>query len=212
MPITFPTTLDSFSAKVDNTTAIEAVNINDVQSAIEALEAKVGINSSLVSASLDYKVNNFFVAGRILWLYEDTAPTGWTYVAAITDTVLAVKGGAQAYNVAGGNPDGVASWTGPDCILTAAQMAHNHQFYNFVAADSDAQVYDTDGVEKDMTQDVAAGSAAQMAVTTSSIYVNRALNFDGFTKDINKVLSPTAHNHGSTYRPKASVGILVEKD
>ena len=53
MAITFPTTLDSFSTKVDNVDDVQAVDINDLQSAVEALEAKVGVNSSGVSTSLD---------------------------------------------------------------------------------------------------------------------------------------------------------------
>jgi hypothetical protein len=40
------------------------------------------------------------VTGRKLWLYENTAPTGWT-IASVTDGVIAVKGGSDAYNVNG---------------------------------------------------------------------------------------------------------------
>ena len=102
----FPTTLDTdFGTLVDNVDDAEANNINELRRAVEGLEAKVGINSSAVTASIDYKVNNFFVSGRKLYLYENTAPTGWTIVA-VTDKVLAVKGGSAAYNVAGGNTGG----------------------------------------------------------------------------------------------------------
>ena len=118
--MTFPTTLDSdFGTLVDNVTDAEASNINDLRRAVEGLEAKVGINSSAVTASLDYKVNNFFVTGRSLYLYENTAPTGWTIVA-VTDKVLAVKGGSAAYNVTGGNTGGTFT------ISTANMPAHTH--------------------------------------------------------------------------------------
>ena len=102
----FPTTLDTdFGTLVDNVDDAEASNINELRRAVEGLEAKVGIDSSAVVASLDHKVNNFFVSGRKLYLYENTAPTGWTIVA-VTDKVLAVKGGSGAYNITGGNTGG----------------------------------------------------------------------------------------------------------
>ena len=116
----FPTTLDTdFGTLVDNVDDAEASNVNELRRAVEGLEAKVGIDSSAVVASLDHKVNNFFVAGRKLYLYENTAPTGWTIVA-VTDKVLAVKGGSAAYNVSGGNTGG--SFT----ISTANAPAHTH--------------------------------------------------------------------------------------
>lgn len=120
--MTFPTTLDTdFGTLVDNVDDAEASNVNELRRAIEGLEAKVGINSSVVSASLDYKVNNFFVSGRKLYLYENTAPTGWTIVA-VTDKVLAVKGGSNAYNVSGGNAAGSFS-------MSVAQMPpHSHTY------------------------------------------------------------------------------------
>jgi len=59
--ISFPSSLDSLTnpAASDNTTTVshssQHSNAND---AIEALEAKVGVNSSAVTSSLDYKVTN----------------------------------------------------------------------------------------------------------------------------------------------------------
>ena len=116
----FPTTLDSdFGTLVDNEDDAEASNVNELRRAVEGLEAKMGINSSAVTASIDYKVNNFFVSGRSIYLYENTAPTGWRIVA-ITDKVLAVKGGDGAYNINGGN-------TGGSFTISIANMpAHTH--------------------------------------------------------------------------------------
>jgi len=123
--MTFPTTLDTdFGTLVDNVDDAEASNINELRRAVEGLEAKVGINSSAVTASLDYKVNNFFVSGRKLYLYENTAPTGWTIVA-VTDKVLAVKGGSDAYNISGGNTGG--TWTQPSHTHTMSQPSGSSQ-------------------------------------------------------------------------------------
>ncbi len=54
MGTSFPTGLDSFATAVDNTTDVMAADINDARLAIEALEVKMGINSSAVTASIDY--------------------------------------------------------------------------------------------------------------------------------------------------------------
>jgi len=120
MATNFPTSLDVYTPLVDNVDDVMAAHINNPYDAIEALEAKVGIDSSAVTTSLDYLVNSFFVSGRSLYLYENVAPTGWTIVA-VTDKVLAVKGGAAAYDAAGGTTAG--SFT----ISVANMPAHTHK-------------------------------------------------------------------------------------
>lgn len=68
MAITFPTTLDSFTNPSASTVrhatggVSPSATITDLQAAIEALEAKVGIDSSGVSTSHDYKLANLAVA------------------------------------------------------------------------------------------------------------------------------------------------------
>lgn len=54
MATNFPTSLDSYATLVDNTDNIVAAHPNDRGDAIEALEAKVGIDSSAVATSHDY--------------------------------------------------------------------------------------------------------------------------------------------------------------
>jgi len=122
MATAYPAAIDSFVAKQDNVDDVEAVNINDLQEAIEALETKVGVTSSAVTASLDYKVNNFFATGRKVYLYENTAPTGWS-ITAVTDKVLAVKGGSDAYNATGGTAAG--TWTQPSHTHPIASGGHS---------------------------------------------------------------------------------------
>lgn len=53
----FPTTIDSFSTK-NTGDVIPASDINNPQTAIVALETKVGVDSSAVVTTLDYKVTN----------------------------------------------------------------------------------------------------------------------------------------------------------
>jgi hypothetical protein len=199
----FPTTLDSFTTKVDNVTDYMACDVNDLQVAIVAIEAKLGIDSSGVAASIDYKVNNFFITGRALWLYEDTAPTGWTVVAAAADALLAVKGGAQAYNTNGGTQ--VGTWTQPnhlhstgDVTLTAAQSGlpdHAHPLNGTSGGGTPPRAMIAGGGITHITSDI--GGVTGGAKNASQ-----------------------AHNHGNTgdsatvntWRPLAQVGIIVRKD
>ena len=62
MATSFPTSLDSLtnpisSDTLDSVTVPHATQHADANDAIEALQAKVGVNGSAVTTSLDYKVN-----------------------------------------------------------------------------------------------------------------------------------------------------------
>lgn len=72
MSTNFPTSLDSYASIVDGTTILEAAHHNNVADAIEALEAKVGVDSSSVAGSLDYKVSNNFAFGAWTTKSKDT--------------------------------------------------------------------------------------------------------------------------------------------
>ncbi len=56
MSTNFPTSLDTYTDVVDTVTDVLAAHVNDPHDAIEAIEAKVGINSSAVTTSHDYKI------------------------------------------------------------------------------------------------------------------------------------------------------------
>jgi len=58
MSSNFPTSLDSYSTLVDNVDDALAAHQNDRGDAIEALEAKVGIDSSAVTTTHDYLLRN----------------------------------------------------------------------------------------------------------------------------------------------------------
>lgn len=57
MSTNFPSSLDSFATRTAGQT-IGSAHINNLQDAVAALEAKVGVNGSAVTSSLDYKVAN----------------------------------------------------------------------------------------------------------------------------------------------------------
>jgi hypothetical protein len=52
----FPTSLDSYTANVDNVDIIYAADVNTLQEAVVALETKLGVNSSAVTTTHDYKL------------------------------------------------------------------------------------------------------------------------------------------------------------
>jgi len=192
MAISYPTSLDSFTDKQDGVDYPQAIDINDVQDAIEALETKLGVDNSGDTSSIDYKVNNFFVSGRKLWLYEDTAPTGWTTVS-VTDAVLAVKGGTNAYNVNGGNTAG--TWTQPNHTLTVNEIpVHRHTLQGSGGATTAYSATDCYGVM--------GGNAGPGTKYDTTGHGETSLGDTG---------GGQAHNHGDTWRPYATVGIIVEK-
>jgi len=217
MAISYPTSLDSFTDKQDGVDYPQAIHINDVQDAIEALETKLGIDSSGDTNSIDYKVNNFFVSGRKLWLYEDTAPTGWTTVS-VTDTVLAVKGGTQAYNVTGGNTAG--TWTVGGLSDSGhthgagsyAAASHNHMWYDLEGLNGDKYLFDSGGNSFNLNTNYSSGTAVGISVATGDQIAvecytnNKSPGVTGTSASGNASISSDA-----TWRPAASVGIIVEK-
>ena len=80
MATNFPTSLDSLTNPSSGNTlnspshSTQHANAND---AIEVLEAKVGVNNSAVTTSLDYKVRVGNPVGEIAMWSTNTAPTGW---------------------------------------------------------------------------------------------------------------------------------------
>jgi len=59
MPLTnFPTSLDSWTGKTDNSDDVLAAHVNKLQDAIEALETKLGIDSSATVTTIEYILKN----------------------------------------------------------------------------------------------------------------------------------------------------------
>mgnify|MGYP003402190802 FL=1 len=85
MAINFPVSLDNFTNPVstDTTTAVDhAVQHSNVNDAVEALEAKVGVNSSAVTTSHDYKLSDITGSNKAL----GTLTVGATTVTSGTNT------------------------------------------------------------------------------------------------------------------------------
>lgn len=122
-----------------------------------------------------------FVAGTALWFYANTAPVGWAIVPNAGDNLLAVKGGGT-YGTGGVSNAG--TWQQANATLTIDQIPpHAHQF----------QVY---------TSDIKGNLSKKVSST------NRSSNN---TVDTTTVGGGQPHNHGASWRPLASVGIICQK-
>lgn len=66
MTTNFPGALDSFPTHVDNVTDVLAAHSNNMQAAIAALQAKVGVNNSADANSIDAKLRSSAVIGAAM--------------------------------------------------------------------------------------------------------------------------------------------------
>ena len=115
MATSFPTSLDALTNPTGSsslTSPDHAGQHTDANDAIEALQAKVGVNSSAVTSSLDYKITTGIPSGVINMWATTTAPTGWlicdgaavsrtTYAAlfAVISTTYGVGNGSTTFNL-----------------------------------------------------------------------------------------------------------------
>lgn len=119
-----------------------------------------------------------------VYFYSNTAPTGWTLVGAVTDALLAIKGGSSVYNVPGGTIAG--TWNGPAYALLNTQIPNlSTSFTVFGGNSGTSDVAGSDGT----------GPSGNVIFTVNS--------GGGGTHQ---------HDWDNTIRPFAAVGILAIKD
>lgn len=67
-------------------------------------------------------------SSTIVWFYLNAAPPGWKVLTTGAGEMLAISGGAQAYNANGGTSAG--SWTQPNHTLSTSEIpSHSHVTY-----------------------------------------------------------------------------------
>ena len=156
-------------------------------------------------------------SGTKMWFYQNTAPVGWTIDAAVYDSVIAVKGGSNAYNSSGGQLRG--TWYQPDHyhatashVLTESEMpSHTH-----LAPTTNGNEGPGDSTYKYELAQVdihAAGFTYPNWRSSGWDYGSQAAPTDSTGGD-------ASHSHGNTYtgatsstwRPQAAVGIICTKD
>jgi hypothetical protein len=212
MATNFPTSLDTWPTITDNTTRIDASYINNIQDAVEALEAKVGINSDTTN-TLDYKLRNFFdrYTPRTLYFYNDTAPTNWSVVAGVGDSVLGVKGGATY--ATGGAKSGTWTITGWDNDI------HTHPWYyqdgglgyTYNVADTLTAMTSYTNVGESMPGNIIGVEIGNYpAYQPSSAYTEV---MEPSTGNYMYTIDDThTHTHAGTWRPEGSIGIVAQYD
>lgn len=123
-----------------------------------------------------------FYAGTVCYFWMASAPVGWTIVPNSGDRVLATAlPGGASYQY---NTVGLqGTWQQENHVLTIAEMpAHNHTF----------PMYETTS-------------------TNNKVKVGPGKNDIRDTIPTSTVGGNQGHNHGSTWRPAALVGILCQK-
>jgi hypothetical protein len=140
-----------------------------------------------------------------IWVYSNLAEDGWDIDDSITDRVLAIKGGSQAYDANGGTLGG--SWQQPSHILTAAENAihthsgttagrsQNHTHTSAFSAGSAGASPKALGNFGTGTTNVTSGNSSQNHTHT-------------YTTTSQSGTGGSAHDHGLVYRPQAAIGTL----
>lgn len=150
-------------------------------------------------------------AGTKLYFYQDVPPTGWTYDSGVTDKILAIKGGAEAYDVAGGTQAG--SWTQPNHILLTAEIpSHTHGSGSTGSGGSHGHSFGG-STPRYGTSGVTGGFGTYLYGGNKDVSAAVTINSGGVhTHTINNEGGGGTHNHGTTHRPYGAVGIIATKD
>lgn len=208
---------------------------------VDALTAGSGISITKVSTpaqSITIALSDAFLAsGRKLWIYEDTAPTGWTIVSGCSDGLLAVKGGSVDYNVVGGSAL-KGSWTHPTHyhnITVLPESSHTHSLTGTHRHTIDGHAltvpempphthtYNAPYVnavnEPDGSTYTTYYSAAQTGSTGNGATHTHGGGYTGLA-DTGSSSAGTAHTHIASsdstattpyWRPLANIGIIIQK-
>lgn len=117
MSTSFPTSLDTLTNPTANDTEASLSHMaqhGNANDAIEALEAKVGVDGSAVTTSLDYKIGINTPAGILVLSGRSTAPTGWLICdgSAISRTTYSAL--FSAIGTTFGSGDGSTTFNIPD--------------------------------------------------------------------------------------------------
>lgn len=140
--MSYPISLDSFTTKIDGVDYPKASHINSLQTAIEALETKVGIENSSATESIDYIIkNNIWPVGSVFLSVVSINPATlmgfgtWSQIAQgqmligqkATDAdfnVAEETGGAKTVTIVQANLPNIS--TGAGTAHTHVQNEHTH--------------------------------------------------------------------------------------
>lgn len=142
-------------------------------------------------------------------VYRNDTCDGWIIDATVTDRVIALKGGSDAYNANGGTTAGTA-WSTLALGHTHgagsyAAASHRHTWYDNRGGSLDAQTFNSGGSATNITS-IAHGSSLRIVVSSS---VGGALNVDGYTNNSAPSLSGTSATGGATTEPRPAAALCT---
>ncbi len=148
----------------------------------------------------------------IAWFYNNTAPPGWKVLATGADTVLGVSGGAQAYNVNGGNQAGTWTLSGLTHAHTHTNGAHVHQWYDRTTSGAEDRTFNSGG----SATAIVSGGKQDLEISVNTGDVESGIDMDCFTSSVGgqttSGASTNAVSSDATWRASASVGKLFQLD
>lgn len=156
------------------------------------------------------KVNKYRNAANSAWIgqmhgdgnqkipvYRNDQLDGWLIDSGVSDCVVAIKGGSQAYNVAAGQV--ASTWTQPDHELTESEIpSHDH-------GSAGSHLH---------TVNRGTGSDGQSAISWSIQYggtTTENTSYSG-THTHTSFGGSQPHNHGSAHRPRGAICTLQYLD
>ena len=173
MAASFPTTIKAYADKT-NADTVEAAHINSPQEEIAALEAKVGVDSSAVSTSHDYILNNkIWPIGSVFLSVVATNPGTligfgtWSQIAG-GKMLVGQTDGDSDFNVAeetGGDKTKTIAKANLPNISTGTGTAHTHIQNSHTHAEP---TYDQDGHEGHIRDGNAAGDADSVTINAAT--------------------------------------------
>jgi len=170
-----------------------------------------------------------------IFVYQNVAPTGWTYESGITDKVLAVKGGSQSFNVNGGSTAGTWAVTGitvDSHTHTVSAHVHTTSHYHTIihthdipiasytnalytiptAVGSSRTFTHHNGLGQSDEADVAKNALVTYGTNTANSGVDTTNTGNPTTNPASGTASSSATTSAETWRPAAAVGIICSKD
>jgi hypothetical protein len=136
----------------------------------------------------------------LMWFHTNTAQPGWVIDSSVTDAVVALKGGTEAYNRTGGGTAG--SW-----VLSNITQAHNHQWTNYSTPGvlGTETTFDVDGNSASLNYNKELKSGC--IVTRVESGQGQHIPYSKYTKD-----STTTATGDGTWRAAAAIGTLQYPD
>jgi hypothetical protein len=204
MATVYPVEKDAW-AEIYEEMPIMAGHFNNLQDSIVALETKVGVNTSSVGPSLDYRVNNLMIASTYMYFYENTAPTGWTATLAAGDKILSTfkpnHTGFYSYpQTASGNWE-ILYDTGSGLASDWQRAQHNHQWMWY----SGGLNYSYSSLGYQFRFGSYTVSGGGFIAGCGGDAHTHLCGLDLFTE--NQIHT---HEWGSTWRPSAAIGIIAQ--